>query len=302
MAGHGPLPKTYIRHENLTPAEAMKKPLSVTVEPRNDEMVKAAELIEIRGLSSLTLNDRKIYDLLLRNAHGADLAKTESRYTIRLSQLRHTGNHANSRIKESLLRLMGTIVEVHSTDGVMERVSQIALLGKNTMVDKVKRKPSVSAERATRSGWLEYQLDPELALLLGASRRWARLNMSCLLAIKSGYSYALYQQVSALLNRDRQYETVPLEIAREQWLGVSPGKLKGYAQLKATALERAVSEVNAVAPFNVGYHEIKVGRRVTQLAFYWEHKTTDQLKSQYSSMQGPREASMQLDLPLGPML
>lgn len=47
---------------------------ALDVSPNPGDMVKPAELIEVKGAAKLTLADRRLFNVLLRHAFGPDLA------------------------------------------------------------------------------------------------------------------------------------------------------------------------------------------------------------------------------------
>ena len=58
---------------------------------RPGEVIKPAELIEVRGGEKITLAARRIYNQLLSNAFGPDMAAEGQEYRIPFAELR--GNH-----------------------------------------------------------------------------------------------------------------------------------------------------------------------------------------------------------------
>ncbi len=72
-------------------------------------LIKPGELIDIVELSPLTLQDRRIYNLLILNAWDSITAPKEHR--IHKRELRGTHN-VNDRVGESLLRLMGAVAQL----------------------------------------------------------------------------------------------------------------------------------------------------------------------------------------------
>jgi hypothetical protein len=83
--------------------------------PRGDEFAKARELIETRALTRLLLQDRRIVNMLYANA-GNKLCDNVQ-HVISIDELR--GNHkGGERVKDSILRLMKTIVTVPDLDRI----------------------------------------------------------------------------------------------------------------------------------------------------------------------------------------
>ena len=67
---------------------------TVDRKPRRGEMLKPGEMIDILGTSELSLQDRKVYNLLVHNAFGPKMTEEGQEWQIALSRLRrsHKGN------------------------------------------------------------------------------------------------------------------------------------------------------------------------------------------------------------------
>ena len=81
---------------------------TLDVAPNMGEMVKPAELIEVKGAAKLTLADRRLFNVLLRHAFGPDLASENRRFEIPLADLRET-HDSNDRLVRSIEALMTTV-------------------------------------------------------------------------------------------------------------------------------------------------------------------------------------------------
>jgi hypothetical protein len=86
---------------------------TIEIEPDEYSLIKPGELVDVVELSPLTLQDRRIYNLLILNAWESITEPKEHR--IRKRDLR--GSHGvNDRVEESLLRLMGAVAQRVSPD------------------------------------------------------------------------------------------------------------------------------------------------------------------------------------------
>jgi hypothetical protein len=85
-------------------SDSAKQLRTTDVEPDEHMLIKPGELIDIVELSPLTLQDRRIYNLLILNAWDSITEPKEDR--IHKRDLRGS-HHTNERVGESLLRLMG---------------------------------------------------------------------------------------------------------------------------------------------------------------------------------------------------
>src|SRR5271169_1770583 len=82
---------------------------TVEVEPDEYSLIKPGELIDIVELSPLTLQDRRIYNLLILNAWDSITEPKEHR--IHKRELRGSHN-VNDRVGDSLVRLMGAVAQL----------------------------------------------------------------------------------------------------------------------------------------------------------------------------------------------
>ena len=234
---------------------------TLEVRPRKSEMVKPAELIEIKGAARLTLADRRLFNMLLRNAFGPSLGTENRRFEIRLSELRDR-HESNDRLVQSVEALMTTVVRVKRIDGSTDRVQ---LLGWNNLSDPERKQ-----------GTFKYSIPPELALLLRDSTVFAKLELDVLRSFTSKYALALYEAVARRIRgRKSNSERFTLEDFREI-LGVEANKLETFGNLNQYAIKPALAEVNALSDFLVVAEPQKTGRRVTAILLRWGTKSLQQ--------------------------
>lgn len=245
---------------------------TLTVRPLDGEMIKPAELIDIQGGTGLTLAARRLYNKLLANAFGPDLAVEGHDFTISLAELRGT-HGGNERIGESIEALMKTVVLVRHGEGHTTRVQ---LLGGNDMADSQRE-----------HGTLTYSFDKRLAPLLQSSAVFAKLELAVLQAFTTKYGLALYEAVSRRIRMSFKFsENMGIDDFREL-LGVPEGKLSSFGNLRQKAIEPAVSEVCALAPFNCSVEVAeRAGRKVTSIKLSWWRKTDEELRAMYAEKKG----------------
>lgn len=245
---------------------------TLDLRPVPGEMVKPSELIDVKGATGLTLHDRRVYNVLLDNAFGPDLAIEGQRFEIDLTELRDS-HDSNDRLVTSIEALMKTIVTVQRPDGSTDRVQ---LLGWNNLTDPRRR-----------HGTLRYAIPPELAALLRDSSVFARLQLQVMRHFTSKYALALYEALSRRIRMHRMIEEIPLEDFREL-LGVQPGKLEGYGNLNKFAITPALLEVNALAEFSASVTPLKEGKRVSAVLLSWSMKTVEGRRAAWEELQRPR--------------
>jgi plasmid replication initiation protein len=242
---------------------------SIDVSTDQGTMVKPRELIEIRGAGSLTLADRRAFNILLNHAWGKDLLSHQHAFTISTTELKHE-DQTNQRLKRTLRRLQQTLVIAVQSNGD-EVTSQ--LLG---------------STRVKPNGDLTYSFPSELSALLKDSSVFAKLDLEVMKSFSSKYAFALYEAVSRRINLSHKFiEELDIEDIRDI-LGVEDGKLTTHYNLRTKAIEPAVNEVNAITPYQVTIIPKKKGRKVLGFMMGWSVKDVDGMKKSYAELQRPK--------------
>ncbi|WP_159199316.1 replication initiation protein, partial [Klebsiella pneumoniae] len=65
-------------------------------------------------------------------------------------------------------------------------------------------------------------------------------------------------------------------------------KLERANNLRAKAIQPAVQEVNALAPFSVQIEEQRTGRAVSGFRLYWWRKSADEYRAAMAELERPR--------------
>jgi plasmid replication initiation protein len=242
----------------------MKSALELT--PNDGEMLKPKELIEVRGVGTFTLEDRRIYNALVHNAWGAKLGEAGHLFEIETGPLRAIVGD-NQRLKKSLRKLQTTLVETN--DG--ERWRSVQLLG------------SVEISTTSNRGVLTYSFSPMLALLLKDSTIFAKLDLEVMRSFRSKFAFSLYEAISRRIRMRSFMEDLTIEGLREL-LGVETGKLTTYSNLNKFAIQPAIDEVNAITPYTVSIVHKKKGRKVVSFIMGWSTKDENGLKEAYVEM------------------
>ncbi|MGH0029958.1 MAG: replication initiation protein [Myxococcota bacterium] len=241
--------------------------------PRRGEMLKPGEMIDILGTSQLSLQDRKVYNLLVHNAFGPKMAEEGHEWQISLSKLRRS-HKSNDRVSDTIERLMKTVVTARLLNGKTRR---FALLGGNDIDDEDRP-----------DGVLNYSFDPRLTEVLKQSMSFGRLHMAVMMAFTSRYALALYEHVAKRVRLDfKQSETYPVDQFR-RILGVPEGTLERFSSLNQKAIKPALEEVNALADFTCWAKPIKACRRTEEIELGWELKSAEACEAAYQEVQRPR--------------
>lgn len=250
----------------------MKRRRTVNLKPSPGELLKPAELVDIRGAGGLSLYAGKVYNCLLHNAFGPGMAKKGEEFTIQLSELR--GLHdSNDRIGPVLERLQKTIVKARLSDG---RVRQVQLLGGVDFHDDDRP-----------DGTLTYGFDNRLVALLQQSSIFAKLELRVIYQFQSKYALALYEGICRRVHKAQCVEEFSLDDFREL-LRVEPGRLESFGKLNERAIRPALLEVNGLADFEVSVRPRKHGKRVIGVTVAWTWKDKDRRREAWAECQRPR--------------
>jgi len=259
-------------------SDATKQLRTIDVEPDEHMLIKPGELIDIVELSPLTLQDRRIYNLLILNAWDSITEPKEHR--IHKRDLRGT-HHTNERVGESLLRLMGAVAQL--------RIERDA--GDGAGVETFTRRVQLLAgtEEAARSdGIIFYSFPAAVRGIIRTSSQYARLQKQVMFAFSSKYALALYEMVQKRGNlKFKTSEEFPVDRFRAL-LGVDNGKLEAYKSFKQRAIDPAVLEVNGLGEFGCKVEPIYKGRKVTAIRLSWWQKNLDERKSALNELRFSR--------------
>src|SRR3954468_7673234 len=247
-------------------SESQRQIRTIDVEPDEHMLIKPGELIDIVELSPLTLQDRRIYNLLILNAWDSITEPKE--HNIQKRDLRGTHN-TNERVGDSLLRLMGAIAQL--------RIERDA--GEGDGVETFTRRVQLLAgteESARGGGIVFYSFPAAVRGIIRQSSQYARLQKQVMFAFSSKYALALYEMVQKRGNmKYKTNEEFPVETFRGM-LGVEPGKLTQFKSFKLRAIDPAVLEVNGLGEFSCNVEPIYTGRKVTAVRLLWWQKNLDE--------------------------
>lgn len=239
---------------------------TLDLRPQPGEMLKPKELIEVRGAGKFTLEDRRLYNVLVEHAWGPKLGQNGHVFEIPTGDLRQIVGD-NQRLRKSLTVLMTTLVEIEEPD--KWRASQ--LLG------------AVEVDTSANYGVVRYTFPAFLTSLLKDSSIFAKLDIEVMRSFRSKYAFSLYEAVARRVRMKRFTETFSVHSLRDL-LGVEDNKLNAYKNLNKYAIQPAVTEVNAITPYTVSIIPQKEGRKVVAFMMGWEMKTEEQLQAAYVEM------------------
>lgn len=222
-------------------------------------IVKPEELVDIVEMTPLTLQDRRIYNLLIGNAWNNITTKT--RHVIARQELTKYIDSNNQDIRASFRRLMSAIVviKIRNNKHGNPATRQIQLIGTNEIED--------------HGGIIEYAFPDDLIKIIKDTQIFARLHTKVMFELSSKYSLALYEFLQK--RKNLQYitdETLTVEEARAL-IGVGKNKLKSFGHLNDKALKPAVKEVSFLTEYEITAEPIRTGRAITHIKFSWQKKT-----------------------------
>ncbi len=202
----------------------------------------------------------------------------EVEHVISLAELR--GAHkGGERVKDSVRRLMQTVVEVPTKDRKGNSAIRLVQILSDT---------TVSDDDDNPAGMVVYSFSPGMRAIIKDSTLWGRVRNSVIFAFTSKYSLALYELISARINLKHMWQEEFTVKDLRALLGVPGGKLERIPNLLQKVINPAMLEVNGLADFGVKIDALREGGKVrglvTGFRVSWWRKNEDQLKSAYSEI------------------
>jgi hypothetical protein len=234
-------------------------------------IVKPGELIDVREMKPLTLYDRRSFTLLVANAW--DEIEEDKDHVIPKAVLR--GSHdSNDRIRDTVHRLMATIVETDVIRNGKKFVRSTQLLG-----------PTDREDGDDETGVLYYSFPKAMRTIIKNSTTYGRLRTEVMFCFSSKYALALYEMLQKRGNlKHKNTEEWSVEAFRKL-LGVPKKRLPRFADFRVKAIDPAVAEVNALGDYLVQIEGIRTGRSITKIRMIWFAKDEQGLKAAYTEVQ-----------------
>jgi Initiator Replication protein len=242
------------------------------VRRHDDEIIKPNELVHIIETKPLTLEARRIYNLLIANAW--EKIEEPVVHSIRKSELR--GLHSSTdRLIDAIRSLMGTIVETEIERDGKRYVRRVQLLGDNE-------------EELDERGVLNYSFSAGLRNIFKSSFVFAALQRQVMFAFTSRYALVLYEMIQARGKLKFKWsEEFELERFR-RLMGVQPDKLVQFKHFNSRVIVPAVTEVTGLSDYNVKITPIKSGKKVTGLRLHWGAKSEEEIKAAFKELRGSK--------------
>jgi plasmid replication initiation protein len=209
--------------------------------------------LHLTSSTPLTLADRRLFNYLLH--HAFNQLKKRYQFTIPLIELTGvygTGLPPIDRLKESLRRLIRSIIEYRTETGewVMTSLLQKAEWNESKQV-------------------LIYSYPPDCHYLFTDAFTLERCLIQAHFTQK--YSNLLYEML-ATAHFSQQHEVIFEIVDLRNQLHVEETKLVNFSDLDRFALMPAINEINSYASFAVKYHTQRKGMKVTHIIFELQNK------------------------------
>jgi hypothetical protein len=225
-----------------------------TVEQRNngDGFVKAGELVEVRAAHLLTLQDGRIYNEMVAYAWDKidwDDTDRAATFSIPIFRLRGYSHKGSERVRDSINRLMETVVEVPWRDSKGRKAILRTTLISGTVSTVDEEAPLAE---------ISYSFSPQILKVIKNSKHWARIRSYVTYNLSSKYALRLYEVIALRINLNASRQDFTVEEFRNL-LGVEPGKLDRYQDFRRYALDPAVLEVNGLTDYMVEVEPLREG-------------------------------------------
>lgn len=252
-----------------------------TIDQKNGStgFVKPGELVDMRAGTDLTLQDRRIFNLLIENAWSQ--ISEDVTHRIPISKLRGPRHKGGERVSDSIRTLMTTLVEIPAVLDGEPAIFAIQLLGGTTrFIDEDNAKAT-----------LLYAFPKELRSIIQDSRYWGRIKAYVMFAFTSKYALTLYEALCLRGNLRVSEQVFSVDDFRAL-LCVEPKKLQLFKSLNQRVLEPAVSEVNGLSDFTVEIEPIRDGGqlrgKLTGFRLRWERKPQDEWNAVLDELMRPK--------------
>jgi plasmid replication initiation protein len=198
-----------------------------------------------------------------------------------MSRLRGPRQKGAEKVADIVKALMTTLVELPAILNGEPAILYLKLLGPTTR----------TMDEDSPNAMLEYEFHEKLRRVIQDSRYWGRIKSHVMFSFSSKYALALYEAVCLRANLRVNEQYFDVDDFRAL-LGIEPGKLPLFKNLKTWALDPAVSEVNALSDFTVEIDPIRQGGqlrgKLTGFRIRWEKKSQDEWRSVLDELLRPR--------------
>ena len=210
----------------------------------------------------------------------------EITHVIGIAELRgvHKGGE---RVKESILRLMKTVVEVPGKDRKGNPAKHLVQILSDT---------TISDDDSNPAGQVVYSFSKGMREIIKDSTLWGRVRSAVVFAFTSKYALALYELITTRINLKHVWQEEFTVDDFRALLGVPDGKLERIPNLLQRVIQPAVLEVNGLADFGVKIEPVRKGGamrgEVTSFRVAWWRKDIPDLQAAYSELKRAKVGRM----------
>lgn len=247
------------------------QPRTIDQRKNSDGFPKAGELIAMKPSQELSLQDARVFNVLIENAAGS--ITSDRWHEITMQKLRGPKHQSSDRVRDSIKRLMTTLVEMPVRDrNGLAAVQTTPLLSENI----------ATIDENDPRAILRYKLTETMRAIVENSKYWGRLKGYVIYAFSSRYALALYEAICLRINleQDRQFLTV--EQFRDV-MQISKGQYATFPPLRQRVIDPALVEVNGLSDFIVTIEPVREGGmqrgKLKGFELAWRKKDADEWKT-----------------------
>jgi hypothetical protein len=242
-----------------------------------DAIIAAGELADMRFRfgASLSLRAGKLLLLLIQEA-GLAVAD-DTQHKVPLAVLNETFHLSRDDLLTAIDELHGATISIRLTSRNGRAYTKSGPL----LADVEREDDHLDAAE------IRFTFSATLRRVIADSDHWAAISRRAVLAFESKYALRLYVFLARRANMRNTSEELDLDDLRNL-LGIKPGTLERWQDLRRFALDPAVAEVSHLAGFHASYAPIKRGRRITGVRLIWGLKDRDDLIAAAQELDRPR--------------
>lgn len=242
-----------------------------------DAIIKAGEMAEWRFPkgNQMSLRGAKVFCLLIQAA-GVRITE-DVEHSISFAELNSSFHISVDELESVVDELHSTIIKLKLTeddDTPIMRSGPVLADAKRTLVEGSSAK-------------LSYSFGPALRQAISNSNHWAVISKKAILAFQSKFSIRLYTIISLRVGLRKTSEVFLLEDLRSI-LGIVDGTYPSFGNFQQKVLAPALSELNQLAGFNLGYRPLKRGRSVVAVEFFWGVKDQEAVVEASKELERPK--------------
>ncbi|EPX83547.1 Initiator RepB protein [Salipiger mucosus DSM 16094] len=197
-----------------------------------------------RGKHQLDLQDMKTFLYLLHRSYNE--SADAGIQSVPVAELLNYLGHTSIKLMHRSLKNLGSVkIDIDYREGDDEHSVSCHFL-------------SYDVSR-TSNGMLEYAFDPILMRFIFEPQIYGKINMSLFSHFKTTHGAKLYEIMTLFKNRFHRTWTVPVDEFRDRF-GIGTDQYCRFDNLKRHVIEKAVKEVNRIAPFGIDVSYIRGGK------------------------------------------